>query len=586
MHTQASAAESDISPLRAESSKSNLAGSSRNGLLCALAVVACVLIANPTANIPFIDGFSYAKTALVFAHTGNVAYNGWATAMLGWLIPWGAFFIKAFGFSFNVTRMSMLPIDVATVYLFYQILRRFGLNDGNAILGTLALALSPLFLPLAASFMTDVPGLFVIVICIYMCQRAVAAKTDRVALIWLCFAAPINVAGGTVRQIAWLGALIMVPSTAWLLRDRSGMRFAGIVLWIASLGGVLGFLHWFNRQPYSVPEHIIAGRIHAGLAIHLGIQLVKTLLCLLLVVIPVSATWLVTVPSLSRKSRVKIFGALTILVLFAMLHSIMGGAERWLVPWLTPIMLGQGTWPVWVKVALSISVIAPALVFAEHITAKNDIQSVSMQAKTAPAWREVKWILGPFSVCYLILLIPRGTFSIIQDRYLEGLAIIAIVVLLRLYQERVSEKLSLAGVVVLIGFALYSIGGTHDLFAESRALVRSIQMVENSGVPRDLIRAGMASDGWAQIELGGHINDPRIQIPAGAYNPHALKARIPSKCSFWFDSYAPTIAPEYSVDFPQEPCFAPTKFPPVTYTAWLPPFHRTIYVQKLKNLSR
>ena len=72
--------------------------------------------------MPFSDEFSYDKTALEFARTGHILYNGWATAMLGWLIPWGALFIKVFGFSFTGMRLSMLPIDAATVYLFHQIL--------------------------------------------------------------------------------------------------------------------------------------------------------------------------------------------------------------------------------------------------------------------------------------------------------------------------------------------------------------------------------------------------------------------------------------------------------------------------------
>ena len=210
----------------------------RNGLLCAFAVAVCVLIANPAANMPYLDEFSYAKTALDFVRTGHIVYNGWATAMLGWQIPWGALFIKLFGFSFTVLRFSMLPIAMVTVYLFHLILRRFGINPGNAVLGALTLALSPLFLPMEASYMTDVPGLLVILVCIYMCQRAVAARSDRVAILWLCSAVLVNVAGGTVRQIAWLGALIMVPSTAWLLRERCGMKVAGVLLWICGFLGV------------------------------------------------------------------------------------------------------------------------------------------------------------------------------------------------------------------------------------------------------------------------------------------------------------------------------------------------------------
>ena len=197
------------------------------GLFCALAMAAAVLISNPSADMPFIDDFSYIKSALDFAHTGRFIYNGWAVEILGWLIPWGALFIKLFGFSFTGMRLSMLPLAMLTVFLFHQILRRFGVNAQNSVLGALTLGISPLFLPMAASFMTDVPGLLVILVCIYMCQRAVAATSDRSALLWLCAATLVNVAGGTVRQTAWLGALVMVPCTARLLRQRPGMKIAG-----------------------------------------------------------------------------------------------------------------------------------------------------------------------------------------------------------------------------------------------------------------------------------------------------------------------------------------------------------------------
>ena len=98
--------------------------------------------------------------------------------------------------------------------LFRQLLRPGDVAvDVGANIGALTVGLSPIFLPMAASYMTDVAGLFVIVLCLYLCQRAAAARSDRAAVLWLCCAAISNVVGGTVRQICWLGALVMVPST-------------------------------------------------------------------------------------------------------------------------------------------------------------------------------------------------------------------------------------------------------------------------------------------------------------------------------------------------------------------------------------
>ncbi len=194
---------------------------------------------------------------------------------------------------------------------------------------------------------------------------------------------------------------------------------------------------------------------------------------------------------------------------------------------------------------------------------------------------------------YVLLLAPRAMFSFIQDRYLLGLAPIAIIVLLRLYQEQNAEKVPIISVVALTVFAVYAVGGAHDLFAGCRALVHTVQMVQNSGVPRRSIHAGMASDGWVQIENGGHINDPRIKIPAGAYSPDPPELNsLSDGCIGGFTKFAPEIVPKYFIFFsgsknpselPPLGCYAPTEYPPVHYTTWLPPFHRTLYVQQLKS---
>lgn len=579
--------------------------SARNALVCALVVAAAVLVADPVANMPFSDGFSYDKTALDFLRTGHFIYNGWATAMLGWLVPWGALFIGIFGFSFNVMRLSMLPIDMATVYLFHQILRRFGLNPRNAVFGTLALSLSPIFLPCAASYMTDIPGLLVIFLCVYMCQRAVATAGDRACLYWLCSATAVNLAGGTVRQIAWLGALVMVPATAWLMRRRRGIAATGAILWVSSLLVVWAVLHWFNRQPYSVPEHIIWAPIRFMLLPHLVAQFVKTFACLLLVVFPISVAWLPTARGLDRKTRRRVAAALALLVpLWAIAYAV-GRIDTWLMPWLmfllpeqsslVPGMFGTpAAMVLWVRFAISLVVIGTAALGAVQLAVPKPATAALVPGH-ALSWKDTVWILLPFSASYLLLLVPRGAFDQVQDRYLLGLVPVAIVFLLRIFQERVNASLPAISLYMLALFAGYSVAGTHDFFAESRAQVRAVRMLESAGVPRTSIAAGFPDDGWVQIQNGGHINEPRVQVPAGAYDPDPATARfIPEKCLNGFTKFAPIIAPKYFVFFPwfKNPpypppawCFGPTTFPPVRYTTWLPPFHGTLRVEQLRNRS-
>jgi len=506
-------------------------------------------------------------------------------------------------------RFSMLPIAMATVYLFHQILLRFGISSRNAAFGALTLGLSPLFLLLASSYMSDVPGLLVILICIYMCQRAVAARTDRAALLWLVFAMLVNVAGGTVRQIAWLGALVMVPSTAWLLRQRRGMKAAGVLLWIFTLIGVLACMHWFKAQPYSLPDFVLLRPIHARMLFHLSAQLTKALLCLLLITFPVLVAWLPIARQLSVKARLRLVGVLAVYVAFAIALHLKGDLIPWVAPWLTfflemvlPVLPGAfgmtaATTNFLMALGISLLVLVSAITLVERLTQLKQLgkaapkpRGFSMQTKS---WRQLAWILGPFFFSYFLLLVPSGIYDHIQDKYLLGLFPVAIIVLLKLYQERVTPRLSVFSLITLVVFTFCAVCGSHDIFAESRALVRTIGTLRASGVPRASIVTicipngiGLASDGWAQIEMDGYINDPRVKVPAGAYNPHVPDWKTPTGCQYsWHMTSTPALVPRYIVVSVPLSDLGPTKYPPLWYGAWLPPFHRALYVQQLKETS-
>lgn len=562
----------------------------RNGILCVLLVGLCVLAIHPVLDAACGDDFSYVKTALDFERTGKFVYNGWAAPISGWLIPWGALFVKLFGFSFDILRISIFPIAAATIVLFHQILRRFGINSQNAVFGTLAVGLSPIFLFPATMYQTDVPGLFVTLLCIYMCQRAVAAQTDRRALAWLISAALVNIGGGTVRQTAWLGVLVIVPSTAWLLRKRRGAILTGTLMWLFGVVAILACLHWFNQQPYSLREQIVPWPVGPRDLRHMTYQMTKTFLCLILVILPVSIAWITTARRLSRSAKWRFALAILLSILVAVHFYKAGTADTWAEPWLIPTLdyTAFGVAPLWVRAVISFLVVTLAVLLAEQLVQES---SGSGDTDQPSGWGHVAWILGPFTLSYLLLLVPRATLQMVQDRYLLGIAPFAIIVLLKLYQERVNRTLPVVSFIVLVVIAVISVGYVHDFFAASRALTNVVATVEKSGIPRDDLQAGTdiesgwAQDGWVQIEEGGHINDAHIKVPVGAYKPYVPDARIPPECQNYLASRMPAIHPEYFVVRKPKSCFAPTTFPVIHYKTWFPPFHRAIYVEKLTNIA-
>lgn len=568
----------------------------RDGVLCAVFVAAAVVLTYPVAEMGFQDDWSYIRTALEYARTGHFIYNGWATAMLGWTIPWAALFIKLFGFSFTIVRLSTLPLAMATGYLLHASLRRLGLGRANAILGTLTLVLSPVFLPMAASFMTDVAGLLAIVLCLYLCLRAAEASSDRRAIVWLCSAAVLNVIGGTARQISWLGALVMVPSTAWLLhrRQRSSALLAGGLLWAGSLAGIVALLHWWSRQPFSVPEHIDRGHVTSRMVHHFGGKLVKAFLCLLLLVFPVLVGWLGRVRTLSRAALIR---AGAILAGFTAFLLLIPPATRdlWTMPWvghlLYAVIWGRGEFPGdapgWLslgdRVLISLAIVATGLLCFEALLALYRQERCVPADRGALLPQEVLWILVPFSAAFFLLLLPRTLYEFIYDRYLVGIMPLMIVLLCLLHQRWVAPRMPLISFAMLALYSLVTIGGTHDWFATNRARLKAVNEVRAAGVPTTSLQGGFEFDGWTEIDAAGYINEKRIEVPRSAYRPAKDQLAMPVRCQDFFAPFAPAIQPRYLLTSSVMPCFANARFPSVPYRAWLPPFKRQIFIQRMRQ---
>ncbi len=589
----------------------NHAHDRRNALLCALVVAACVLLTRPFVQMGVIDDWSYIKTAQMFARTGSFVYNNWATAILGWQVPLGALGIKLFGFSFTAARAYMLPTTALGAWLFYRILANFGVNAFNATFGTLALFLSPLLMPLEFIVMTDIPGIVAVLLCIFLCQKAVLATTPSATIVWLCVAAATNLFAGTPRQIAWLGALVIVPCTAFLLRKRRGVLLSGFVLVAGSVVGILLILHWFNGHPNVVPEKLIQRKLSLHWFGHLATQLIRLFLALLFLLLPLTLAWLAAV---GRRGRAAWIRLATVVVLAAAVFLTLphiGTTDRpttWLMPFANDVMdsIGMAPPPLAqmlgqpVILGMNLRVFLSTLIILAGYCCLDQLVSFLWARRKAglyagalaplpldapshsanplgplDSWRSVLWMLGPFVAVYIVFLVPRGLAAMLFDRYLMELFAVALILLLRFYQQYFAPRLPAVSVVALAIFSLYSIAGVHDLFSLYRARVALGDEVMAAGVPRTAIQGGFEFDGWTQVMDGGNIlNDPHIGIRV---------EKMPTECSNWFTASTPSVNPRYFLMRSAVPCFDSAPFPEVGYTTWLPPFHRSLRVGVLNQ---
>jgi hypothetical protein len=594
-------------------------------LFCALAVLCCELISRPYANMGVADDGPYILMAQHLARTGHVAYNGWAAPMLGWQLYLGAVFIKLFGFSMTTVRCSTLLVAVVTAWLLERTLVLAGINERNATLGTLALVVSPLYLMLSVTYMSDIFGLLAVVACLYGCLRALQAaeargeagepgvSRDRATIFWLSFAVVTNAVLGTARQIAWLGILVMLPSTLYLLgwpgqpgwrglpgwrdglRERRRVLIPGAAATLAGAVFIFACMQWLKHQPYLIPERLLVPSLPVAHTLAALAYLFADLPFLLL---PLAAIFLPELRGLAnlRRTRPGVFAlilGLPIAYLLPALHWRHSHPNLLLEPtmrdWVNiyGIFEGsdlQGVPPIFINRATQVGVTAVCfagvlglLVSVLRPKAEGGV-AADTEESSSPGLTcgQLGVLVLPFVLAYTLLLVPRAALVVIYDRYALYLLPLAVLLLLRGYQRYVGPQLPLpTGLVV----ALVAVGGvamTHNNFAYYRARAALAAELRAHGIPNTRVDNGWEYNSSVEIQHAGYVNDRHIVTPAHAYIPVAPPAA--DACPMHGYNGFRLIHPLYGISFDPNACYGPAPFAPAQYSRW--PYHKpgTLYV--------
>jgi hypothetical protein len=565
-------------------------------LFCALSVLLCELISRPYAGIGICDDGPYILVAQKLAITGHVTYNGWSAAMLLWQLYLGAAFIKLFGFSFTIVRMSTLLVAVVLAFFLQRTLVRASISERNATIGTLALVLSPLYLMLSATFMSDIHGLFGIVLCLYGCLRALQAASTRAAVFWLCFAIATSGICGTSRQLAWLGVLVMVPSTLWLLRARRNVLLGGMAATLAGFLFILGCMLWLKHQPYILPEHFLSSTTRGGYLVH---QFIHFFLDVPFLLLPIMVVFL---PEIRKSRRLVIAVVVAMTLGYALLVTLQGHLHQRLMleptigDWVTvaggygdvlgspPIFLHLG-----VRILLTAASLGGLLGLLASLV-RSDGLSLVKENSTGASWKELGVLLVPFTIVYMLLLISRAitivslTDSVVLDRYALGLLVVALVCLVRYYQERVQLQLPFAGILLVGIMAIYGVAVTHNMFSFYRARMAIAAELRDAAVPDTAIDHGWDYNLLVELKYAAYINDSEIENPAGAYVPTPPPPA--GVCpTFWYDR-TPHIKAVYGISYDPNECYGPAPFAPVHYSRWLARTPGTLYVVRYTAPSK
>jgi hypothetical protein len=538
---------------------------------CALTVLLALLIAHPYAEIPISDDFSYIRIADTLARTGHIVYTGWVTPIVGCQLYLAALFIKVFGFSFTAVRASVMFVTVCLALLSQRTLVRAGVGGWNATIGTLALLLSPLSMPLETTFMTDIPGLFAEVFCLYACFRAVEANGWRRQICWIAFAGFSNVVLGSSRQIAWLGALVMVPSALWILRRSRRVLVAGVAIWSVCAVLILAIDLWFRRQPYTQVETLLPGRITERVLFRFSGNMTRTFFELVLLLLPILVAFL---PTLWRRKLPWLIYAACVLFIANFVRLL---AIHNVKSWLPPYLMGVAPFSEWTRIRpfLAIAVLLSLLAFLTAVLARRDGDNFFAPNAMTNSSKKILLLTLPFSAAYLVLISPRAGFDTVWDRYLLPLVFVAILLLLRFYQEEFGPRLPVASLILVVAFGVYAVASLHDDMARVRARAAALNEVLATGVPRTAVSGGWDFDGWTELQYSSHVNAPHMRVPAGAVEEKSTHYGI-TPCEFWSCDMFPHMLPIYAIaETPNEQM--EKRFAPVPYRTWFQP-SGSIYV--------
>jgi len=529
----------------------------------AAAALLAVLASAPFVEAGFNDDWGYAHIALNLAKTGHFYYGNLSVPTLLFQAYWGSALIHLFGFSFQLLRFSTLPFAMGCGVLCYRIARMAGLPAPSALFASVALVTSPLFTPLAASFMTDVYGCFFTLLAIYL--GALAGReslTARKICLWLTASTVAGYVGGLDRQLVYIASGSVLLWAIWNWRREGTILITAVGLLAALCGGALLVLQWQAQQPDAMGMKIYTVSTWRKAAIFPG----QAILTLALLILPAIAGF--------GKAR-------TTLRLYAISSaSVAGGftlywrlGHHLLFPWMTNLILPvgilppgiemRGSRPVVLGQEASILITVVVLAALVHLGAML-LGSFRMRVGDFLQAPAAVQLIGLFGAAYFVTLVFISRDEVF-DRYLLPLLPIALIAILLL-----NRTPALSNWIVLAIFALYGVATTHDYFSELQARVTAFQNLRAIGIEERHISGGVELDGWTQAKLKG-----KMFLPP--------KDAIPGPNEYWLARLTPAIDPHYMLSWSVEPGTALASLPAVSFVTWLPPFRREVKILVPEN---
>jgi hypothetical protein len=466
----------------------------------------------PAGNFPLDDDWTYANSVQILVQQGRLDLVFAAVPLVA-QVAWGALFSLPLGFSFTALRVAGWVLGAIGLVATYGLLRSVaaappsGQSAGRLpLLGGLVLAVNPLYLTLALTFMTDVPSLAASVAALTALGTGLATGSRR-----------ITIGGGA---LLFLALLIRQPAIAvaagiglaWIATRRLGIRALaiGAAAPLASLALLIGYEYVIRRtiglpplygHPYDPiteaasiePIALVAVERLGLVALYLG------LFTLPMSLVAAGAIW-PTASTNARQSAVVLAGggaaAVVVLLAGGPVHPLGNvGYDLGLGPPLLRdvYLLGLPHLPAappgfWNLVA-GIAAVGSALLIWVVVV------GMSSARREMPGSRRLLLIATAGTLLsYLGFLIVTGFL----DRYVLWLVPLMLAVIAAAAGGRRRPGLGWLGAAVAVAFAFaaFGVAGAHDYFAWNRSRWEALGDLTARGISPAQIDGGFEFNGW------------------------------------------------------------------------------------------
>lgn len=476
-----------------------------------LAWIALIIAVQPLGNFPLNDDWVYGLAVKSVLEKGYYQFPSPSSANVGPLVYWGALFCLPGGFSFNALRIATLTLGFIGLFGMYSLIRTVGATPKLALLGALALAVNPLYLGLANSFMTDVPFLTVLILSLVLLIKSLQLESRAYLIggLALAFCAIL------IRQLG----IVLLIGFAFAYLTKYGYRLGNLAKTIAWV--VAGVLLHFAYQYWLVET----GRtplltLHSS-ADHLNFPtltiIIKKFLIMLMYtgffILPlVPVLWSRDAGLRSRKKAYWVAAFLLVVGFFLLLwwtDEFMPLADNVLLKsGLGPLTLldtsnAQINYPAippaleyfWVAITF-LSVVAGGLVLYYLLTSGYRYWLALKTSARTTTWLSV--LLMATGVSYFAILTILAAGFPLFDRYY--LVLLPLFVLLILITQGDSPHKS--GSVnlswgLLIFYAVFSVAATHDYLSWNRTRwMATSDLMQKDKISPKQIDGGYEFNGW------------------------------------------------------------------------------------------